>query len=289
MAMSRSLGATELTSRSPIQISPEVTVSSPATMASRVDLPQPEGPTSAMNSPCRASRSMPLSTSTMPKFLVRLRTVRDDMEASLTGSSFDRALGQPAHEILAAEEVDEQRGEGADEHGGARHVVGVHAEPSRAQRHERRGNRLLGAGGEDDAEQELVPDAGELPDHRNDQDRRRDRDDHLPEDAPEAGAVDAGRLDQVVGDVDVEIAAEERGERYALHAVNEDQAIDRIGEVELAEEEGPRHQRQLAGYENAEQHAGEQELRAAELPFAEHVAVHRPKNGGNDRRRNGHG
>ena len=35
-----------------MQISPEVTLSSPAIIASRVDLPQPDGPTSAMNSPC---------------------------------------------------------------------------------------------------------------------------------------------------------------------------------------------------------------------------------------------
>ena len=66
MAMSRSLGATALTRRSPIRISPWVTVSSPAIMASSVDFPQPEGPTRTMNSPVFASSSMPLSTSTAP-------------------------------------------------------------------------------------------------------------------------------------------------------------------------------------------------------------------------------
>ena len=80
-------------------------------------------------------------------------------------------------------------------------------------------------GGEDDAVEEFVPDAGELPDHRDDQDRRRQRQHDLVEDAPEAGAVDARRLDQVVGDGDEEVAAEERGEGDALHAVDEDEAV----------------------------------------------------------------
>ena len=69
MAMSRSFGATELTSLPSMRISPSLTLSSPAIMASSVDLPQPDGPTRAMNSPVRASRSMPLSTSTAPNRL----------------------------------------------------------------------------------------------------------------------------------------------------------------------------------------------------------------------------
>ena len=51
MAMSRSRGASRETSRSPIQISPSLTSSSPAIMRSSVDLPQPDGPTRTMNSP----------------------------------------------------------------------------------------------------------------------------------------------------------------------------------------------------------------------------------------------
>ena len=51
MAMSRSFGATELTSVPSMRISPSLTLSRPAIMASSVDLPQPDGPTRAMNSP----------------------------------------------------------------------------------------------------------------------------------------------------------------------------------------------------------------------------------------------
>ena len=51
MAMSRSIAATPLTTRSSMRISPLVIDSSPAIMRSVVDLPQPEGPSRTMNSP----------------------------------------------------------------------------------------------------------------------------------------------------------------------------------------------------------------------------------------------
>ncbi|MNU09735.1 hypothetical protein D3C72_2564800 [compost metagenome] len=59
MAILRSRGVMELTTVPPMRISPSVISSSPAIMRSRVDLPQPEGPTSAMNSPSVISSEMP--------------------------------------------------------------------------------------------------------------------------------------------------------------------------------------------------------------------------------------
>jgi hypothetical protein len=41
---------------------PSLMVSRPAIMRSRVDLPQPDGPTKTMNSPSAISRSMPWMT-----------------------------------------------------------------------------------------------------------------------------------------------------------------------------------------------------------------------------------
>jgi hypothetical protein len=63
MAMSRSLGGTLFTTRPLIAISPLVICSSPAIMRSKVDLPQPDGPTKttkdwsgmSMVTPCRTS------------------------------------------------------------------------------------------------------------------------------------------------------------------------------------------------------------------------------------------
>ena len=57
IAMSRSFGGTSVTSRSPIRMLPSSTGSSPASIRSVVDFPQPEGPTSTRNSPSPISRS----------------------------------------------------------------------------------------------------------------------------------------------------------------------------------------------------------------------------------------
>ncbi len=46
--MSRSFGATSLTTRSAIRIVPDEASSSPATIRSAVDLPDPDGPTSTV-------------------------------------------------------------------------------------------------------------------------------------------------------------------------------------------------------------------------------------------------
>ena len=59
MAMFRSAGSSSLTRRSPIRISPSVTLSSPATMRRSVDLPHPDGPTITMNSPSETAVSTP--------------------------------------------------------------------------------------------------------------------------------------------------------------------------------------------------------------------------------------
>src|SRR5690349_14992238 len=63
--MSRSLGATSLTTRSPIEIAPEDASSSPATIRRAVDLPLPDGPTRIVNSPSETDRSNP-STARVP-------------------------------------------------------------------------------------------------------------------------------------------------------------------------------------------------------------------------------
>ncbi len=56
MAMSRLDGGTSLTTAFAISSVPEVIDSSPQIVRSRVDFPQPEGPTNTMNSPDLMSR-----------------------------------------------------------------------------------------------------------------------------------------------------------------------------------------------------------------------------------------
>ena len=64
--MSRSGGATVVTSRSPIRTVPEVTFSSPAIIRSSVDLPQPDGPTSTTNSPASTASETSSTARTAP-------------------------------------------------------------------------------------------------------------------------------------------------------------------------------------------------------------------------------
>ena len=80
MAMLRSRGASSLTTRSPKRIVPAVTGSSPAIMRSSVVLPQPDGPSSVTNLRLGKTRSMSLSTCTVPKLLL--------MRSSFTSMAF---------------------------------------------------------------------------------------------------------------------------------------------------------------------------------------------------------
>src|SRR5208283_2650642 len=69
MAMSRSFGGTRLTTVPPMAISPSLISSRPAIMRSRVDLPQPDGPTRTQNSASAISKSTPRITGVEPKCL----------------------------------------------------------------------------------------------------------------------------------------------------------------------------------------------------------------------------
>src|SRR5262245_14738293 len=104
MAMSRSLGARSLTRLPSILISPPLTSSSPAIILSSVDLPQPEGPTSTMNSPSLISRSTPCRTCTLPKLFWTFWML---MEA--IGLTFHGA-GREALDEIALDEQEEEAG-----------------------------------------------------------------------------------------------------------------------------------------------------------------------------------
>src|SRR5476649_1597715 len=77
--MSRSLGWTLLTTRSPIEIVPEVMFSSPASIRSRVDLPQPDGPTRTTNAPSSIGIDTPCRTSKPPNDFRTSRISTDDI------------------------------------------------------------------------------------------------------------------------------------------------------------------------------------------------------------------
>ena len=62
-----------------IEMSPPLISSRPASMRSKVDLPQPDGPTSTTNSPSAMSKLMPWMTLTLPKFFSILLNDTDAM------------------------------------------------------------------------------------------------------------------------------------------------------------------------------------------------------------------
>src|SRR6266478_7541663 len=78
--MSRSLGWTLLTTRSPISIEPEVMFSSPASIRNKVDLPQPEGPTSTTKAPSSIGIDTPCKTSKPPNDFRTSRICTDDID-----------------------------------------------------------------------------------------------------------------------------------------------------------------------------------------------------------------
>src|SRR5712671_4913576 len=77
--MSRSFGWTVLTTRPPIEIVPEVMFSSPAISRSKVDFPQPEGPTSTTNCPSSIGTLTPCRISASPNDLRTSRMSTDAM------------------------------------------------------------------------------------------------------------------------------------------------------------------------------------------------------------------
>src|SRR5581483_223054 len=108
--MLRSIGAIPLTRSSPIQTSPLVGSSSPAAIRSTVVFPEPEGPTTTMNSPSAISRSS-ASTATVPPGKVLqscLKSIRA-MSASSAGRRDPVAVpeGAPLRDPPLGGEVDE--------------------------------------------------------------------------------------------------------------------------------------------------------------------------------------
>ena len=89
------------------------------------------------------------------------------------------------------------------------------------------------------------------------------------------GAVDARRLQQILRDGDVVVAAEQRREAHALHDVDQHQAADRVEQTKVAQHDDPRHQPHLFGQEHAKRHDAEHDGVAAEPPQRQRIAVQR--------------
>src|SRR5271167_1896674 len=101
--MSRWEGCMSFTTLPPMRISPEEVDSRPAIVLRRVDLPQPDGPTSTRKPPFSSVMSIPFRTSMVPKRLRRALISSVAMSSSLYGAGH-----QAADKISPGNNVDQQ-------------------------------------------------------------------------------------------------------------------------------------------------------------------------------------
>src|SRR5579863_3455551 len=112
MAMSRSRASRWVMSAPPNRMTPSSGCSSPAIMRSRVDLPQPEGPSRTTNSPSSAVNEIWLTASREPNRLV-MRSISRGM------SAFNGSERESANQIFLRGGGEDQYGEHGDHAGGA--------------------------------------------------------------------------------------------------------------------------------------------------------------------------
>src|SRR3989337_2688294 len=110
MARLRSRGARSLTRLSPIIMSPVVMSSRPTIIRSRVDFPQPEGPTRIMNSPSWTSMLTSFTAGNpSPYFLTMFF-----MSMAAMGSTLHCAGGQTGDDLALEKQDDDDHGDRDD-------------------------------------------------------------------------------------------------------------------------------------------------------------------------------
>src|SRR3954467_13254094 len=133
MARLRSRGAFWFTRVPPMSMSPEVMSSNPTIMRSRVDFPQPDGPTRIMNSPSAMSRLTSLTAGKpSPYCLTMCRISTDALRSGPLGgsvmcrpwmyggrweSSLDRSVGESGDDAPLEDQDQDGHGNGDDHRG----------------------------------------------------------------------------------------------------------------------------------------------------------------------------
>src|SRR5258708_2398565 len=227
--MLRSAGGNGVISRPSSRNSPAEGSSRPAMMFISVLLPQPDGPTSTRNSPSAILMEMLWRILVGPKLFCTL--IRSSVAMN---SPFDRTRHQAADEIFAGDQVDDQRRNRRDERAGEMNVVFLDPGGAVDQIVQRDGNREGAVIAEGSAEQELVPDVGELPDDRDHDDRPAAGQQDAKQHAEKIRPVDARRSDEFNRERGVVVAEEQGRETDSVDHVDEDQAFDGAGEAEDA-------------------------------------------------------
>src|SRR6185503_2105962 len=184
--MSLSFGRAWVASRPSISTRPEETVSIPAIIRSRVDLPQPEGPTRTRNSPSAISSETRWTASALPpgKVLVTscsaIRPTWPPLGRPVC--SLDGPGGQPACQVALEEGEDQERRDHREQQAGADDpevLFEVALELGDADHDRAVAFRLQ----DHEAEEELVPEEEEVQGHQGEEARPHQRHDHRPEGA----------------------------------------------------------------------------------------------------------
>src|SRR5712691_9120637 len=224
MAMSRSLAATLLTTRSPMRIWPSVIDSSPASMRSAVDLPQPDGPTRTMNSLSATStlKSFTTVTSAVYRF-----TTWSYVTDAISCLPLYRSCKNAANEIALEAEEHDERHDHREERRRGEQLVALAERVGQAGEVHRQGRHLRGAADVDQRHQELVPHPQELEDHQGCERGHRQRKDDPEEYGQSSRAIDLSRLEEVAWQRTEEVGEEVCGERQTVAGVREPEADPR--------------------------------------------------------------
>src|SRR4051812_40100758 len=236
MASLRLPGASPVTSRPSMLMVPPLVSSRPAINLSKVDLPQPEGPTKTTNSPFSMTRSMPGMMTVDPKDFDTFLSVMFPMVSSPRARSLlHGAEGQAAHQLLLREPAHDQYG-GNGQRRGCRQLRPKQSLRARERADEGGQRRCLG-GGQADRPEGFVPGENDVEQHGGGDARHRHRCQHIDYLAPQGRPVHARGLQYLAGDlaeIGVEHPHDDRQVDQHEHDRHADAAIE---QVEIAEDE----------------------------------------------------
>src|SRR5262245_4884871 len=226
--MSRSRAATSFTTRPLIAIVPEVIDSRPATMRSVVDLPQPDGPSSTMNSP---SETVRLTSSTAAVAAPGKRLVTRSSLTIATRRPLSDGAGRHSLDDLFGEEgVDDD-----DRNDGDHYPGGDHPDINELVSHEllqaQRQGALGVVGDQDHREEELVPEQDQIENDGRDDRGHADGHGDAPEDLQLRVAVHSRGVEEVLRQAGEEALQDVDRQGQLRADVDQDQAAQRVVET----------------------------------------------------------
>src|SRR5271165_332219 len=226
--MSRSFGSRSFTSRSPMKISPPVSSISPAIRLSVVVLPQPDGPTSATNSPWSIASERLSTARNGPYVFTTLSSLTCAMKTPIARLlSLHRSLGEGTDEVSLQDQEQHHHGHAHDEGGShqSRPVCRIfREEPLEAHGQ----SQLIPTVQKGKGIDVFVPCLHERVDGRRNDPRRRQRHRHKQESLEPRGAIDPSGLLKLRWNVVVEALQQPDRQGQPKRQIGQDQRPVRV-------------------------------------------------------------